>query len=125
MKFIWRAKNDPERKKQIELLRKKGNFILNSSECIRPVRKLALPHGADDFTVCTYCMGHFSKRNFYKHAKICSFNTSGDKTQKNRFHHQLKARHFLAEQLKSNESTLQNETESILENETVKDFFGG
>ncbi|KAF6210061.1 hypothetical protein GE061_015817 [Apolygus lucorum] len=40
--FAWRKKKDPERKRQLELLWKRGNFIQSSHGDVRPVRKMDL-----------------------------------------------------------------------------------
>lgn len=63
-----------ERKRFIACLRKKGNFISNSSKLFKPVHKSLLCHEERNYVPCPFCFGLYSKRLLWKHKKICPNN---------------------------------------------------
>ncbi|XP_029174971.1 uncharacterized protein LOC114943500 [Nylanderia fulva] len=78
-KFRLLPKGNPERKKIIGLLRRKGNFIYNTNSnlnkgdlivCRRPRNELN--RQAADFIPCAKCKGFFSKNNIRHHFASCA-----------------------------------------------------
>lgn len=63
-----------ERKHLIASLRKKGNFIKNSSNLFKPVHKSYLSHTEDNYASCPFCVGLYSRKLLWKHVKICPEN---------------------------------------------------
>lgn len=64
----------PARSKQrlaiVKALRKRGYFHLKvEKNILNPVRRSKYPE--TKYFVCTYCLGHYTKNNLYKHVKIC------------------------------------------------------
>lgn len=65
--------NSKQRKAMINLLRNKGNALINSSQnCVKPVKK---PHTlivADtDYLQCVYCYGYYVKKQLWRHKRKC------------------------------------------------------
>lgn len=65
----------PARSKQrmgiVAALRKRGYFHMNvEKNILNPVRRSKNPE--TKYFVCTYCLGHYTKTNLYKHVKICA-----------------------------------------------------
>ncbi|XP_066603897.1 MATH and LRR domain-containing protein PFE0570w-like [Prorops nasuta] len=89
--FSVLPKGNSERKKILDLLRKKGNFLYNTNSefnkgnlivARRPSKKLK--RSATDFTACVKCNGFFSKNNIRHHFKQClvNYNTNKQRTIK-------------------------------------------
>lgn len=73
--FMSKPSNSKERKDLIAAIRRKGNFILNSSdECVKPVRKANLKDSEHKHLPCIYCLGFFAKKQLWRHKKKCSKN---------------------------------------------------
>jgi len=77
--FLNYVVGNPERKKIIDLLRRKGNFIYNTNlnlnkgdliVCRRPRKNL--DRQAADFIPCAKCKGFFSKNNIRHHFALCA-----------------------------------------------------
>jgi len=77
-KFATLPKNNKERKKIIEILRKNGNFKFNTNSelndgrlivCRRPNEKHSKI--AKDFIACAKCKGFFSKNTIRHHSRSC------------------------------------------------------
>ncbi|EFN69123.1 hypothetical protein EAG_14682, partial [Camponotus floridanus] len=80
-KFRFLPKGNVERKKLIDSLRRKGNFLYNVDPqfntgnlitCRRPQKKLK--RDATDFAPCIKCKGFFAKNSLRHHYKICNQN---------------------------------------------------
>lgn len=65
-----------ERRKQLDLLRKRGNYLMNSSRIYKPVRVSDNPNRT--LLPCTHCLGFFSSKLLYRHRKICTGVNSGN-----------------------------------------------
>ncbi|KAJ0172348.1 hypothetical protein K1T71_012321 [Dendrolimus kikuchii] len=91
-KIISKPKKSLERKKLIAALRKKGNYLVNSKEVIKPMRKQKFT----DYLPCTGCLGFYSKKLLWKHKKKCT----GNKASKNV---QSEAQNLLIRHLKIDE----------------------
>ncbi|XP_074026426.1 uncharacterized protein isoform X1 [Leptinotarsa decemlineata] len=63
-----------ERKRAIACLRKKGNFIQNSTTFSKPVHKSLLKDSEENYIPCPICLGFYSRKLLWKHKKICSLN---------------------------------------------------
>ncbi|XP_012549781.2 uncharacterized protein LOC105842288 [Bombyx mori] len=91
-KILSIPKKNPKRKKLLTDLRKKGNYILNSAQCVKPMKKTA--HSTvDDYLPCTKCLGFYSRRQLWKHRKTCTENNSDNFSQAD-------AQNFLVRNLK-------------------------
>lgn len=66
--------NSIERKRAIACLRKKGNFIQNSTTFSKPVHKSLLKDSEENYIPCPFCLGFYSRKLLWKHKKICSSN---------------------------------------------------
>lgn len=53
-------------------IRKKGNFIQNSVEVTKPMRKQKFT----DYLLCTNCLSFYSKNLLWKHKKKCTQNSN-------------------------------------------------
>ncbi|CAH1965753.1 unnamed protein product [Acanthoscelides obtectus] len=62
-------KNSVERRKLLAILKKKGNFIKNSEECVKPVKKARSPSAS--FLPCGNCLGFYRSKFLYRHKKKC------------------------------------------------------
>ncbi|OWR44608.1 putative alternative oxidase [Danaus plexippus plexippus] len=71
-KILSVSKKSQERKNLIMALRKKGNFIQNSVEITKPMRKQKFT----DYLPCTNCLGFYSKKLLWKHMKKCTQNSN-------------------------------------------------
>lgn len=94
-KILSIRKKDPERKKLLTSLRKKGNYILNNAKCVKPMKKTN-HSGPDDYLPCSTCLGFYSRKQLWKHRKICSGN-SGEAFS------QADAQNFLVRNMKIDE----------------------
>ncbi|VEN42507.1 unnamed protein product [Callosobruchus maculatus] len=78
-KFIYLPKNNAERKKLIETIRRKSQFAYNTDNDINDgkiivCRKRSANEAignAGDYTACPHCKGFFTKTNLRHHAKSC------------------------------------------------------
>lgn len=77
-KFAVLPKNNPERKKIIDAIRKNGNFKFNTNSnfnngelivCRRPNEKYN--KGSTDFVACIKCKGFFAKSTIRHHSRKC------------------------------------------------------
>jgi len=77
-KFAVLPKNNIERKKIIDTIRKAGNFKFNTNAnfnngqlivCRRPTEKS--DKTATDFTACANCKGFFAKSSIRYHSRVC------------------------------------------------------
>nr|XP_023014877.1 uncharacterized protein LOC111504537 [Leptinotarsa decemlineata] len=66
--------NSIERKRAFACLRKKGNFIQNSTTFSKPVHRSPLKDTEENYIPCPYCLGFYSRKLLWKHKKMCSFN---------------------------------------------------
>lgn len=71
-KIISKPKKSLQRKQLIIQLRKKGNFIQNSVEVTKPMRKQKFA----SYLPCTNCLGFYSKKLLWKHKKRCTGTTT-------------------------------------------------
>ncbi|XP_073703962.1 uncharacterized protein [Garra rufa] len=86
-KAVAFPKNSKERRVQLNLLRKRGNFAHNTDvvrqghgemvACYRPKKK----KGAKEFIHCIYCQGLYNKRSLWKHMKNCPLKPKDDESQ--------------------------------------------
>ncbi|XP_045488679.1 uncharacterized protein LOC123690070 isoform X1 [Pieris rapae] len=67
-KIMSKPKKSLDRKQLIAALRKKGNYLVNSKEVTKPMRKYKFT----DYLPCTECLGFYSKKLLWKHKKKCS-----------------------------------------------------
>ncbi|KAL4718874.1 hypothetical protein ACJJTC_006539 [Scirpophaga incertulas] len=67
-KIVSKPKKSLDRKQLIAALRKKGNYLVNSKEVTKPMRKFKFT----DYLPCTECLGFYSKKLLWKHKKKCS-----------------------------------------------------
>lgn len=66
LEFMSKPPNSKERKDLIAAIRRKGNYILNSSDkCVKPVRKSNLNYSESNHLPCHFCLGFFEKKNSY------------------------------------------------------------
>ncbi|XP_072400855.1 uncharacterized protein [Diabrotica undecimpunctata] len=96
-RILSKPKNSRERKELLANLRKKGNFIINSEGCKRP-QKTSVLLNEEDYLPCTNCYGFYSKKQLWKHRKVCAKNlNSSSKTA------QSDGQNFLTKQTKVDE----------------------
>lgn len=67
------------RKRLIDLLRKKGNYLKNSNECFKPVREFCISN--QSYLPCDNCLGFYSKRLLHRHRNKCSRNKAQGSAQ--------------------------------------------
>ncbi|XP_064071887.1 uncharacterized protein LOC135193415 [Vanessa tameamea] len=67
-KIISKPKKSLERRQLIAALRKKGNYLVNSKEVTKPMRKQKFT----EHLPCTDCLGFYSKKLLWKHKKKCT-----------------------------------------------------
>ncbi|KYN08439.1 hypothetical protein ALC62_00571 [Cyphomyrmex costatus] len=76
--FTYLPKGNPERKKLIDAIRKKGDYLFNTDRgfnttelivCRRP--SILRKRNATDFICCASCKGYFTKNNIRHHAATC------------------------------------------------------
>lgn len=65
-----------ERKRAIASLRKQGNFIKNSLKFSKPVHTSLLNDCEENYAVCPFCLGSYSRRLLWRHKRICPMNKS-------------------------------------------------
>ncbi|XP_074029091.1 uncharacterized protein [Leptinotarsa decemlineata] len=58
-----------ERRELLAILKKKGNFIKNSQECVRPVKQAL--RSDQPYLPCSNCLGFYRSKFLYRHRKIC------------------------------------------------------
>ncbi|CAH0546984.1 unnamed protein product [Brassicogethes aeneus] len=85
--FMSLDKKSSKRKKLLDKIRREGDF--SSSEIV-PVMKLQ--HPVNDYIVCTFCRGYYSKTSLRKHTKNCFFNPDPSL----RFNAQIEGQTFMA-----------------------------
>ena len=78
-KILSKPCNSKERKSLIACIRKKGNYLQNSEQCLKPVRKPALPTTNDCYLPCIYCLGFYKNKQLWRHRKKCSENPENGK----------------------------------------------
>ncbi len=86
-KAVVFPKHSKERRVQLNLLRKRGNFAHNTDvvrqgrgemiACYRPKKR----KGAIEFIHCIYCQGLYNKRSLWKHVKNCPLKPKDDEPQ--------------------------------------------
>lgn len=64
LKIVSKSRKSKERRDLIALLRKKGNYLINSEKCVRPVKKSEIPTA--NFLPCTFCLGFYSRKRHKK-----------------------------------------------------------
>lgn len=69
-KIISLPPKSKERRKLLDFLRKRGNYLINSSRLFKPVRASENPNR--NILPCTTCLGFFSSKLLYRHRKLCS-----------------------------------------------------
>lgn len=67
-KIMSYPKKSFTRKNLLTELRKKGNYIKNVVKCDKPIKKSCLPV---DYLPCEKCLGFYSRKQLWKHEKIC------------------------------------------------------
>lgn len=85
------------RRDLLALLKKKGNYIVNCNNCVRPVKNSKY---TTMFLPCTYCLGFYSSKQLWRHRKICSANSNSNTYLKNQ---QADAQNFLVKHLSIDE----------------------
>lgn len=98
-KILSKSKKSRERKELITVLRKKGNFIQNSVEVTKPMRKQRFT----DYLPCSNCLGFYSKKLLWKHKKKCTQNSN-----KNTKNVQSEAQNLLLRHIKIDENLKDN-----------------
>ncbi|KAI4463231.1 hypothetical protein MML48_4g00000646 [Holotrichia oblita] len=68
--------NSKNRKEQLTLLRKKGNY-LNNNDKIKPMRDT---NSNSNYLPCIHCVGYYSSKNLWRHRKYCSENPEAGKS---------------------------------------------
>lgn len=86
-KAVAFPKHSKERRVQLNLLRKRGNFAHNTDvvrqgrgemiACYCPKKR----KGAIEFIHCIYCQGLYNKRSLWKHIKNCPLKPKDDESQ--------------------------------------------
>lgn len=76
IRFMALPKGSAERKKEADILRKRGNFLFNvdGKSKIKPVRRpyeFRTKSSVSDYLPCKHCLGMFKKKYLYRHFKIC------------------------------------------------------
>ena len=69
IKILAKPINSRERKQLFNALRRKGNFLADSINCFRPVRK-GYVQGREKLP-CDNCIGYFSAPLLHRHRKRC------------------------------------------------------
>lgn len=87
-------KNSQKRKKLLDKLRREGDF---STSTIVPV--LTSNKSNDDYLICIFCRGYYTKKNLRRHAKKCYFNPDPTK----RFNAQIEGQTFMVGHLGPND----------------------
>lgn len=77
-KIISLPPGSKERTELLTILRKRGNFLSNSYECVKPVKKANLPN--TKHVPCKYCLGFYTSNLLYRHVKKCKLKTENSKT---------------------------------------------
>jgi hypothetical protein len=80
------APNTAERKQQLMILRKKGNFLV-STEIPKAVRS---PMVEKNLRPCDYCLGMYSSRQLWRHKKKCASKNTKKANIQNLFLHGLR-----------------------------------
>lgn len=89
-----------ERRELLALLKKKGNFIKNSIECVKPVKQAILPDRP--FLPCSNCLGFYRSKFLYRHRKKCLKGKSSKNSQ-------AEGQNFLVKSIKKIDPRLKNE----------------
>lgn len=100
LQIFLKGKKTKERRQLLALLKKKGNFIKNSEECVKPVKQAISPN--QSFLPCSNCLGFYRSKFLYRHRKIC-LNTDHCKNS------QAIGQNFLVKNIKKVDSRLKDE----------------
>lgn len=73
-KIIRLAPKSIERKRCIASLRKKGNYLKNSSYVFKPVHKSYVDKSEENYVACQFCYGLYSRKLLWKHTRSCPEN---------------------------------------------------
>lgn len=71
-KILSKPSNSKERKYLLTSLRKKGNYIKNSQDKIKPMKKPVLPE--TKLMPCNFCLGFYASKQLWRHKKTCPEN---------------------------------------------------
>lgn len=74
-------KKSKERRELLSLLKKKGNFIKNSNQCVKPLKQAI--HSDATFLPCSNCLGFYRSKYLYRHRKKCCKEQVSKATQAN------------------------------------------
>lgn len=74
VEFLSKPLKSLERMKLLAKLRKKGNYLINTISCKRPMKKSVLPQ--TNYLPCSYCFGYYSAKLLWRHRKSCNKNAS-------------------------------------------------
>ncbi|KAK9882667.1 hypothetical protein WA026_022718 [Henosepilachna vigintioctopunctata] len=77
--ILSKEKKTKERRNLLAVLKKKGNFIINSENCVEPLKQGQLPN--QTFLPCTNCLGFYRAKFLYRHPKICLKTDSNKNSQ--------------------------------------------
>lgn len=58
----------------LTLLLKKGNYITNTENSTFKTMKKKIYNRNDDYLPCTKCLGFYSRKQLWKHKKLCDSN---------------------------------------------------
>ncbi|XP_037877153.1 uncharacterized protein LOC119628419 isoform X2 [Bombyx mori] len=95
-KVLSMPKNTKSRKQMLTLLRKKGNYITNTqNSTLKPMKKNKY-NRSDDYLPCTKCLGFYSRKQLWKHKKLCDSNNLTSNVQ-------VDAQNFLVRNIKVNQ----------------------
>ncbi|XP_050516376.1 uncharacterized protein LOC126891238 [Diabrotica virgifera virgifera] len=99
-RILSKEKKSKERRELVSLLKKKGNFIKNSQECVKPVKQGLQP--SQSFLPCSNCLGFYRSKFLYRHRKIC---LGGQSSR----HSQAEGQNFLLKNVKKIDQRLKDE----------------
>ncbi|CAG9827845.1 unnamed protein product [Diabrotica balteata] len=99
-RILSKQKKSKERRELLSLLKKKGNFIKNSQECVKPVKQGLQP--SQSFLPCSNCLGFYRSKFLYRHRKTCL----GGQSSK---HSQAEGQNFLLKNVKKIDQRLKDE----------------
>ncbi|XP_072934899.1 uncharacterized protein [Epargyreus clarus] len=95
-KALSMPKNSKSRKQIFTLLRKKGNYITNvQNSTFKPMKKNKYSTN-EDYLPCTKCLGFYSRKQLWKHKKLCDSNNLTSNVQ-------VDAQNFLLRNIKVNQ----------------------
>ncbi|KAL4718947.1 hypothetical protein ACJJTC_005242 [Scirpophaga incertulas] len=69
-------KKSKKRNQLLNSLRKKGNYILNSSGVVKPMRS-DLASTENEYLPCSFCFGFYKKKQLWRHRKTCTEKQEG------------------------------------------------